>query len=180
MIHAESAKKLGRFDLFFDLIRPLPYLAWFAPLLAWGPASGGCPLAWFVPETLVILVSFTTASAGWVLAEELDKGYFEPGLEFRYNVPLLWKRALSTLLPVFAPTLLVLTVSALFGLALPSLEMLLWLLSLLAFGAGAAALSCALVIATQHDRSPRWLVAAARLLSGPSRHSYGSRHSPLL
>jgi ABC-2 type transport system permease protein len=155
MFHAESGPKVGRFDLFFDLIQPLPYLAWFAPLLGWAPTESGiCPLAWFVPGMLVMLVSFSTASAGWALAEELDAGVHELYLGSRCKAGLLWKRALSELLPVFGLAPLVLPICPLFGLALPPFEMLLWLLVLLASGAGATALSCALVIASRHERFP--------------------------
>jgi hypothetical protein len=159
MIHAESGPKLSRLDLFLDLIQPLPYLAWFAPLLAWWPAAfGACPLAWFVSGTLVMLVSFTTASAGWALAEELDATSLEPCLEPRRKAALLWKRALSEVLPLFGQPLLILAFSAILGLALPALETALWLASLLALGAGAAALSCALVITSRRNRSPRPLL----------------------
>lgn len=149
------------YSMLFGLVQPLLYLALYVPLLGGVEASSGVsPLQWFVPGMVVMLVLFTTVSAGWALTEELHSGSFERFLATPMSRPaMLAGRALKELAPLAVQGLVLVLVAIPFGLHVHALPVALGFALLLAFGIGVAALSYALAIATKDNVSLFYMVS---------------------
>lgn len=149
------------FYVLFGLAQPLLYLGLFVPLLSGVPTGGsGPPLQWFVPGMIVMLVLFTTVSAGWSLTEELTSGSFERFLATPMSRPaILVGRALKELAPLLMQALIVMLVGVPFGFVLHPVPMIAGLGLVLVFGVGVAALSYALAIVARRDGALFYMVS---------------------
>lgn len=143
----------------FGLVQPLLYIAFFVPLLDVG-GSTGAALQWFVPGMIVMLTLFGTAMVGWSLTEELVSGVLERFLATPMSRPaMIFGRSLKEMFPLALQAVAMIVIAWPFGMQLFPLEMLLGLALLALFGAGVAALSYALAIATKHNTSLFYMVS---------------------
>lgn len=176
----------------FGLVQPLLYIAFFVPLLDVG-GSTGAALQWFVPGMIVMLTLFGTAMVGWGLTEELMSGVLERFLATPMSRPaMIFGRSLKEMFPLALQALAMIVIAWLFGLQLFPLQMLVGLLLLALFGAGVAALSYALAIASRHNTSMFYMVSQSVALplmllggvllpieNGPGWLYVASRFNPL-
>ncbi|MGV3490559.1 MAG: ABC transporter permease [Devosia sp.] len=177
----------------FGLVQPVLYLAFFVPLLDVGGGSMGAALQWFVPGMIVMLTLFGTAMVGWSLTEELMSGVLERFLATPMSRPaIIFGRSLKEMFPLAIQALALILLAWPFGMQLHPLQMLFGLALLALFGAGVAALSYALAIASRHNTSMFYMVSQSVALplmllggvllpieNGPGWLYVASRFNPL-